>query len=260
MNPTPRTLAIVQARLSSSRLPGKVLMPLHGQPMILFMLERVKQARRIDELVLATSTDSSDDALAQAVAAAGYTVHRGPLDDVLDRFAGAVRGRSADWVVRLTGDCPLIDPAVVDRVIELAQHQKFDYCTNAEPASYPDGLDVEVMTRDALLAAASEAGLPSEREHVTPFIRNHPERFKLGQQRCVADLSALRWTVDHADDMALVRALVSAVADGGTDPLQADLFDFLRVLEGRPELLQINRHERNEGLQKSLLADAQLKA
>lgn len=256
MSASPRTLAVVQARLSSSRLPGKVLMPLHGQPMILFMLERVRQAKRIDEIVLATSTDASDDPLAEAVSATGTTVHRGPLDDVLARFAGAVEPRPADWVVRLTGDCPLIDPAVVDRVIAQAQDDRLDYCTNAVPASFPDGLDVEVMTRAALTTAAAEARLPSEREHVTPFIRNHPERFRLGAHAAVADLSALRWTVDHADDLELVRALVAALAADGRDPLRADLFDLLRVVAARPALAHANLHQRNEGLLKSLQADA----
>lgn len=250
-----RTLAVVQARLSSSRLPGKVLMPLHGMPMILFMLARVKRATRIDELVLATSTDASDDLLADAATAAGYTVHRGPLDDVLARFAGAVEPRTADWVVRLTGDCPLIDPAIVDRVIAQAQGEALDYCTNADPASFPDGLDVEVFTRAALFAAAADAKLQSEREHVTLFIRNHPERFKLNHLRAVADLSALRWTVDHADDLALVQALVAALAAQGRDPLAADLFDLLRVVSEQPHLAHANLHQRNEGLLKSLLAD-----
>ncbi|MCE4556111.1 cytidylyltransferase domain-containing protein [Roseateles cellulosilyticus] len=251
----PRTLAVVQARLSSSRLPGKVLMPLHGMPMILFMLARVRRTTRIDEIVLATSTDASDDPLADAVAAAGYTVHRGPLDDVLARFVGAVEPRAADWVVRLTGDCPLIDPAIVDRVISQAQSERLDYCTNADPASFPDGLDVEVCTRAALLASATDARLQSEREHVTLFIRNHPERFRLNHLRAVADLSALRWTVDHADDLALVQALVAAIAARGGDPLQADLFDLLRVVSEQPQLAHANLHQRNEGLLKSLQAD-----
>lgn len=254
----PRTIAVVQARLSSSRLPGKVLLPLNGQPMILFMLERVKRARLIDEIVFATSTDPSDDTLAETVAAAGYSVHRGPLDDVLARFEGAVAGRQGDWIVRLTGDCPLIDPNVIDNVIRVAQVQRFDYCNNCEPPSYPDGLDVEVFTRAALTIAAAEARLPSDREHVTPFIRHRPEQFRAGELRCAVDLSALRWTVDHADDMELVQALVAAVVARGDDPLQVDLFDLVRIVDSRPELMFINQHERNEGYLKSLLADARL--
>jgi spore coat polysaccharide biosynthesis protein SpsF len=259
MTPTaPRTLAVVQARLTSSRLPDKVLMPVNGQPMILFMLERVKRSRLIDEIVLATSNHPSDDVLAAEVEAAGYTVHRGPLDDVLARFEGAVAGRAADWIVRLTGDCPLIDPNVIDHLVMLAQVQRYDYCNNVEHPSYPDGLDVEVFTRAALLQAASEARLPSEREHVTPFIRNRPDQFRLGELRCPVDLSALRWTVDHADDLELVQALVSAVIARGDDPLTTDLFDLVRIVDSRPDLMLLNQHARNEGYLKSLQADARL--
>lgn len=254
----PRTIAVIQARLSSSRLPGKVLMPLNGQPMILFMLERVKRARLVDEIVLATSVDASDDELAAVVAEAGFKVFRGPLDDVLARFEGAVAGCSGDWIVRLTGDCPLIDPHVIDHLVMLAQVQRYDYCNNVEPPSYPDGLDVEVFSRAALAIAAAQARLPSDREHVTPYIRKRPEQFRAGVLSCPVDLSALRWTVDHADDMALVQALVAAVVARGDDPLQVDLFDLVRIVDSRPELMFINQHERNEGYLKSLLADARL--
>jgi spore coat polysaccharide biosynthesis protein SpsF len=255
--PRPRCLAIVQARLSSSRLPGKVLMPLAGRPLILFMLERIRRATRIDEIVLATSVDASDDGLAETVRAAGFSVHRGPLEDVLARFAGAVRASEAELIVRLTGDCPLIDPAQIDKVITNLIERGLDYCGNSEAPGYPDGLDVEVFRRDSLLAADAEARLPSEREHVTPWLRHHPERVKAGSVNGVIDLSGLRWTVDHADDLEVVRRLVDAI-EGERGPgaaLQADLFDFLRALDAQPELLEANRHQRNEGYQKSLQAD-----
>lgn len=256
----PRTTAIIQARLSSSRLPGKVLMPLNGQPMILFMLERVKRARLIDEIIMATSVDASDDELAHVVAAAGFQVYRGPLDDVLARYAGAARLGDADWIVRMTGDCPLIDPHIVDRAITFAQVHGYDYCNNSETPSYPDGLDVEVFTRKALFEAEREARLPSQREHVTPFIHRQPQRYKLGELRSPVDLSELRWTVDHEDDMTLVRALVAGLVTRGIDPVQADMFDLLRVVHDHPELMLANPHQRNEGYLKSLLADARLHA
>lgn len=249
-----RTLAIVQARMSSTRLPGKVLLPLGGQPLIGFMLHRVRRATTVDEIVLATSTDASDDALADAVSAMGVAVHRGSLDDVLARFVGAAQGREADVLVRLTGDCPLIDPALIDRaVLHLRQH-RLDYVNNCEPAAYPDGLDVEVFTRQALLRTQAEAALASEREHVTPYMRSPQAGMRRGHLRGPLDLSALRWTVDHADDLAVVRALVDAL--GAEAALQADLFDFLRVLDARPHLLDLNLHQRNEGYAKSLQQDA----
>lgn len=252
-----KTLAIVQARMSSTRLPGKVLLPLAGRPLIGFMLERVKRATEVNEIVLATSTDASDDALAAAVQALGFGVHRGSLNDVLARFAGAAAGREADVVVRLTGDCPLIDPALIDRAVRHLRDNALDYVTNGEPAMYPDGLDVEAFTMAALQRTQAEARLPSEREHVTPYMRTEHAGFRRGSLRGAVDLSALRWTVDHADDLAVVRALVEVIEQrhGAGSGLTADLFDFLRVLDAHPQLLQANPHIRNEGYLKSLLAD-----
>lgn len=253
-----KTLAIVQARMSSTRLPGKVLKELGGRPLIGFMLERVKRAAEVHEIVLATSTDASDDELAATVRELGFGVFRGSLDDVLARFAGAAEGRGADVLVRLTGDCPLIDPALIDRAVKHLRHQGLDYVTNGEPAMYPDGLDVEAFTQAALQRAFVEARLPSEREHVTPYLRVPAAGFRRGSLAGAVDLSALRWTVDHADDLAVVRALVDAL--GAEAALKADLFDFLRVLDANPALLTVNPHQRNEGYQKSLQQDAALAA
>jgi spore coat polysaccharide biosynthesis protein SpsF len=255
---TPRTVAIVQARMSSTRLPGKVLLPLAGMPAIVFMLERVRRARSVHAVVLATSIDASDDALAETVAAAGYPVHRGPLHDVLARFAGAASAHQADTVVRLTGDCPLIDPSLIDRVVALLHADRLDYANNTETPSYPDGLDVEAMRADTLRMAAAQARLASEREHVTPWIRAH-RGLRKGLQRCAIDLSALRWTVDHADDYAVVRALVDALPRvvPGMAALDADLFDCLRVLDRHPMLRDANVHGRNEGYARSLAAEAE---
>jgi spore coat polysaccharide biosynthesis protein SpsF (cytidylyltransferase family) len=258
MSSKPKTLAIVQARMSSTRLPGKVLLPLGGRPMIAFMLERVRRAEAVHEIVLATSTDASDDSLADTVQAMGIAVHRGSLDDVLARFHGAAAGRDADVVLRLTGDCPLIDPALIDRAVNHLRTNQLDYVTNGEPAMYPDGLDVEAFTHAALLRTFAEAQLPSEREHVTPYMRSAAANMRRGSLRGAADLSALRWTVDHADDLAVVRALVDGITrqHGPDAALRADLFDYLRVLDAQPQLLAVNPHQRNEGYLKSLQQDA----
>ena len=250
MSARPRTVAIIQARMSSSRLPGKVLMPIAGRPAILVMCERVRRARGIDALCVATSVDPSDDPLAACLGEAGIPVHRGSLDDVLDRFRTAGRAHGAEVAVRLTGDCPLIDAGLIDRVVALVAEEGCDYASNIEPPTYPDGLDVEAMTMAALEAAAAEARLGSEREHVTPFIRNRPERFRSGLISSPIDLSALRWTVDYADDLALVRRL----AEGVDDPLAADRYDFLRVYEALG--LSGVAHARNEGLASSVARDA----
>lgn len=247
-------LAILQARVSSSRLPGKVLLPLLGQPMLARQLERVRRATLIDQLVVATSADSADDPLALLCEQAGTACYRGQLDDVLDRFYQAALPYRPDYVVRLTGDCPLADPALIDRVIGSCLDSGCDYLSNTiAPATFPDGLDVEVMRFSALELAWREAQLGSQREHVTPFIYQHPERFRIEQFSNPVDLSALRWTVDEPADFELVRIIYEALypsqPDFGTDAI-------LALLAARPELATLNtRHQRNEGYAKSLLQD-----
>lgn len=200
-------LAILQARMSSSRLPGKVLSPLFGEPMIFRQIERLARARRIDRLVVATSTDGSDDALAEACAARGVAVFRGSLDDVLDRFAGALDlFPEAKTVIRVTADCPLADWTVVDEVIAHLETTGADYASNT-PAerTYPHGLDVEVMRREALLDAWRDGRDPYEREHVTPYIYRRPETYRLQFVSRTPSLAHLRWTVDYPADLEFVR-------------------------------------------------------
>ena len=249
-----RTVAIIQARMSSSRFAGKVLQPLLNRPMIVFMVERVRMARHVEATLVATSTDPSDDPLEQALIQAGVPVYRGPLEDVLGRFVGAARAHGADHVVRLTGDCPLIDGDLIDATLELLVAQQLDYASNVSPPRWPDGLDVEAMTRDALESTALEAARPSEREHVTPFLRDNPQRFRQAGLASLIDLSALRWTVDHADDLDFVRRLLAAARVN--DSTAFDRFDLLRALERHPALATLNRHQRNEGYAASLANEA----
>lgn len=198
-------LAVLQARMSSTRLPGKVMKPLLGEPMILRQLERIRRAERIDRLAVATSDHTSDDPLAAQLREAGVDVHRGPLDDVLARYAGAVRAFGpANHVVRLTADCPLADWRVIDACIGFHLDGGFDYTSNDLERSFPHGLDVEVMTTAALGIAAREASTAEEREHVTPFLYRRPERFKLGSLAQATDQSAERWTVDTPADFDFV--------------------------------------------------------
>ena len=206
-------LAVLQARSSSSRLPGKVLMPLAGAPMIVRQIERVARAARIDRLVLATSGDAGDDELARVVTGAGVAVHRGPLDDVLARFVGALAAFGpATHVVRLTGDCPLADPDVIDALIARVVEDGADYGSNTPPHStYPKGLDVECMTADALLAAAARAASPQEREHVTWALHRHPELYRQTFLSQSADEGEARWTVDYPSDYAFVAAVYDAL-------------------------------------------------
>jgi len=251
-----KTVAIVQARMTSSRLPGKVLNSLCGMPMIVFMLHRVAQAECVDEVVLATSTDETDNELAEIVQAHGFGCYRGELDDVLARFHGAARAAQADVVVRLTGDCPLIDADLIDTVVRALQASGADYASNTVPPTYPDGQDIEAFSFAALDQAWRAARLSSEREHVTPYLRNRPELFKIASVCAVADYSSLRWTVDYPDDYDFICRLLERA--GVNSPSQGDRFDFLRALERYPELLAVNQHQRNEGYAKSLAQDREI--
>ena len=257
MNSHPRRVAIIQARMSSSRFPGKVLADLAGWPLIVFMVQRVRRAKRVDQVLVATSTDPSDDALAAVLAQNGIDCFRGDLNDVLDRFTHAARGAGADHVVRLTGDCPLMDADLVDRGLTELARGDADYVSNVMPPTYPDGLDVECFTMGALETAWREARLPSEREHVTPFIRNGGGGLRTRSWIAVADFSALRWTVDHQDDLQHVTTLVAACAGNCRveAPTSFDRFDLLRILDAQ-SVGSGGAHARNEGYAKSLAADA----
>lgn len=198
-------LTILQARTSSTRLPGKVLMDLVGAPMLQRQIERVLRAQSIGKLVVATSTDPSDDAVAALCQRLGVACHRGPLDDVLARFAGALEVFGpADHLVRLTGDCPLADPQVIDATIARHLESGADYTSNTLTLTFPKGQDVEVMRAEHLAAAAREATDPYEREHVTPFLYRHPGRFRLANLERDPPLPDLRWTVDTPEDFAFV--------------------------------------------------------
>lgn len=236
-----KTVAIIQARMSSSRFPGKVLADLRGRPMILFMLERVQRCRLVDEVAVATSVDPSDDPLASVVEAAGYRVLRGDLNDVLGRYLTAARAVEADVVIRLTGDCPLLDPEVVDRTIALRSEADVDYASNIDPPSFPDGMDCEVFTRGLLERAGNSAVTSYDREHVTPWMRRDANGIDRANLEFLLDASALRLTVDHADDLAAIRAVLDHMPETG------DLFDILRVLQRHPEIRGLNVHGRNEG-------------
>jgi spore coat polysaccharide biosynthesis protein SpsF len=247
-------LGILQARASSRRLPGKVLKPILGRPMLERQIERLRRARRMAALTVATSTDASDDPIAALCQSLTVECFRGSLDDVLDRFYQAALYASADTVVRLTGDCPLADPDEIDTVIQTHKREGYDYTTNAlQPRRIPDGLDVEVIAMPCLEIAWREATLPSEREHVTPFIYNHPERFRFAWQDRPADLSRLRWVVDEPDDFAFVSAVYEALYPADPAFTTADV---LALLERRPDIAaKMGRAPTNEGYQRSLAAD-----
>lgn len=193
--------------MTSKRLPGKVMAPVLGEPMIGRQIERIQRSARIDKLIVATSTDPSDAPLAEHVESLGVDVFRGSLDDVLDRFSAALqRCPQATAVVRLTADCPLTDPELIDKVIEHHLDVDADYTSNTMGArTYPHGLDVEVMKPKALEEAAARAQDPYEIEHVTPYLYNRPQQFRLAGVAQHKSQAKLRWTVDVAEDLAFVR-------------------------------------------------------
>lgn len=239
--------------MTSSRLPGKVLMPLSGKPMLMQQVARVTISKKIDKLVVATSTDKSDDEIEKLCKQHGIEYFRGDLEDVLKRYYRAARKFNATDIVRLTGDCPLIDPEVIDEIISFYQKKKFDYASNTINPTYPDGLDVEIFSFRALEEAFNEAKLPSEREHVTPFILKQPNRFSLGNYKNSTDLSDLRWTVDESRDFELVKNIYEALYPVNKNFTTSDVLDYLSV---HPEVSRLNNSiERNNGMKKSIKKD-----
>jgi len=243
-------VAILQARTGSTRLPGKVLLPILGEPMIARQIERLRRSRRIDRLLVATSNSAEDDPLAGLCARIGIPCYRGDLEDVLDRFYRAAIANGARHIVRLTGDCPLADPVEIDRLVEFYLEGGFDYASNCLEPSLPDGLDAEIFSFSTLARTWSEAHLASEREHVTLYITKHPEQFHIGSLRTELDRSHMRWTVDEPEDLEFVRRVFEALypqnpAFGSKEVLQ--------LLAAKPELTRINaKYRRNEGLERSL--------
>jgi spore coat polysaccharide biosynthesis protein SpsF len=236
-------LAILQARMSSSRLPGKVLLPLAGAPMILRQIERVSRSRRIGRLVVATSDRPDDDGLTQTLAGANVPVHRGPLDDVLARFIGALDVFGpADHVVRLTADCPLADPEVIDATIETVLAAGADYGSNTPPhRTYPKGLDIEVMTVGALRAAAARATSPEEREHVTWALHRNPGLYRQAFLSQHADEGDVRWTVDYPHDYEFACAVYDALY--AANPAFAS-DDVRALVRSRPDLARLGGERR----------------
>lgn len=246
-------LAIIQARIGSTRLPGKVLLDLEGKTVLERVYERVFASRKIDKVIVATTVSENDLKLVETCAKSGISVYCGSEEDVLDRYYQAAKLFGAKHIIRITSDCPLIDPAVIDDVIELYFRGKVDYALNTLKETYPDGEDVEVFSFKTLKKAWKEANLLSEREHVTPYIRNHPEYFSLANLEFNEDHSAKRWTLDNKEDYKLIKVIYANLYH------ENNLFsmqDILTFLSGHPELEEINSHiGRNEGYAKSLKED-----
>jgi len=242
-----KTVAIIQARMGSMRLPGKVLMDIAGRSMLAWVVSRTRRAATVDEVVVATTGSPADDAIVAECAAMDVPVFRGSEDDVLDRYHRTAEAFDADTVVRITSDCPLIDPEIIDRVVGAFTDNPVDCACNTLARGYPRGLDVEVFSRAALEEAWHRADRPHERVHVTPYIYGNPERFKLHSVQCEDDHSDLRWTVDTAEDLEAVRGIAEAL--GGSEDF--GWRDALEVVRQNPHLADINRSVRQKALEES---------
>ena len=226
-------VAIVQARMSSTRLPGKSMADVGGEPMLALLVRRLQHSEEIERIVVATSTEAEDDAIEVVARASGCAVYRGSRDDVLARFVGAAEGASGA-LVRVTGDCPLIDPGVVDEVIRLFHDTPgCAYASNIEPRTYPDGLDVEVLSPEILRWVAAEADDPRDREHVTTVIRRELPRLPSTALICEEQLGELRWTVDTCDDLEFIRQVVERL---GARRHEARMPEILQAVRTAPSL------------------------
>jgi len=268
---TDHVIAIIQARMASSRLPGKVLLDIGGQPMLARVVERVKRARTVERVVVATTTDPSDDPVERLCQERGYPCYRGSAQDVLDRYYQAARLFGAEIVVRITADCPAVDPGLIDETVKALYEPStvsrqsalvgcpgssavddihpstfYDFAANRLPPpwgrTYPIGLDVEVCTFAGMETAWKEARQPHQREHVMPFFYENPQRFRIRLLDYETDLSAYRWTVDNAEDLELLRQIYNRF--GERDDFS--WLDVLALFEREPELAQINAGMRHK--------------
>jgi len=238
-------LAIIQARMGSTRLPGKVLMDIAGRTMLSRVVRRAARAAALDKVVVATTLHHADEPVESEARALGVGVYRGSEQDVLDRYCQAARQSPADMICRITSDCPLIDPGLIDRVVESCLSSGADYASNTLSRTFPRGLDVEVFSHTTLERAWREASEPYQRVHVTPYVYQHPERFRLVNVEAPSDLSAHRWTVDTPEDLELVRRIY---ADLGSE----DSFGWREALDlvrSDPPRFLVNSHIQQKALE-----------
>ena len=238
-------IAILQARMRSSRLPGKVLMDICGKTMIERVVERVKKTETINKIVVATTKKPDDDEIVNECKKIVNTIYRGSEEDVLDRYYYAAKKFGAHAIVRITCDCPLIEPIIIDKVVRAFLKESPDYASNTLERTYPRGLDVEIMTKDALKKAWEEAGKPYERTHVTPYIYQHSKVYNLLSVKNAEDLSAGRWTVDTQEDLIFIRKIYSQFKS------QVDFSwrDVISFLVKNPKLREINEEIQQKHLE-----------
>ena len=233
-----KTVAIIQARMGSTRLPGKVMKDLGGETVLARVVARVRRAAAIQEVVIATTHQPEDDRIVEECRRLEVHVFRGEVHDVLDRYHGAAQEAGAEAIVRITSDCPLIDPEITDRTIRAFLERRPDYASNVLDRTYPRGLDTEVMTREALDRSWRQAKKPYEREHVTPYIYENADQFTLYSVSGEMDYSRQRWTLDEPEDLAFLRAVYERLED----KVSFSWGEVLALLEREPALIELNCH------------------
>lgn len=249
--------AIIQARMLSTRLPGKVMADIEGKSLLLHVIERVRKAKKIDTIIVATTNKKDDQKIIAICKKAGVKTFIGSEDDVLDRYYQAAKKNNSDIVVRVTPDDPFKDPEIIDGFLDVFLKNDFDYVSNTIHPTYPEGLDIEIFSFNALQKAWQEAKKPFEREHVTPYIWQNSKKFKIKNISHKKDLSHLRWTIDYLKDLQFAREIYKRLYEKKPIFLMQDI---LEVLEREPELIKINKGViRNEGLAKSLKKEKLLK-
>lgn len=232
-------VAIVQARSGSSRLPGKVLRALAGRPVLVHVLERAAAVHGVERVCCAVPEGDADEPVASLADSCGATVVRGPELDVLERYRRAAGACGAEVVMRLTSDCPFLDPTVSGLVLARFLEERPDYCSNVDPRSWPRGLDTEVFSRAALEAAAAKARAPADREHVTPWIRQNPGYRHLNVARDGQSLADWRWTLDFPEDLEFMETVLAGLGSGAEAP---DFEQLRHYIERHPEVARINAH------------------
>lgn len=249
----PKTVAIIQARMGSTRLPGKTLSMIGEKPLLAHIIERIKASQLIDEIVVSTTKCTSDYPIILLAKKCGVMHFKGSEIDVLDRFYNTAKKFNAEIILRVTADNPFVDPEVIDEILRhLINNPGLDYASNTIEPTYPDGINIEAFNFNVLETAWHEAELTSEREHVTPFIWKNPKRFNIFSVKSNVDLSRLRWTIDYYEDLCFAREIYSRLSYKGIFLMQ----DILQILKAEPELIEINGHiERNIGYKLSLSKD-----
>lgn len=229
--------AIIQARMGSSRLPGKILKEVNGKSLLLHQILRLRESKEINQLVIATTTEVQDDEIVSFCKKHDVLYYRGSEQDVLDRYYHTWMKFGGDLVVRLTSDCPLIDVEIVDQTINCYKKNTYDYVSNTIERTFPRGLDTEVFSSEVLVEIHKKATLPRDREHVTAYIYTHPEQFKIGSYKGQEDYSKYRWTVDTEEDFQLIKNMLEAFKGKEN---QLDLVNGVKIMENNPSWYYMN--------------------